>query len=84
MKVIFSTTLLLFVAFQTCISTATESTTVNGTISLTLNEFVYRELERLANSTQDLERKYETMKNDIIALRKLHGPCEPCKSKQPR
>ena len=79
MKAIFFTTL-LFVSFQTCINTKRKSTTVSGPIGLTLNEFVYQELEHLANSTHDLEKKYETMKNDIDALRKLHRPCEPCKA----
>ena len=30
-------------------------------------------------SIQDLENEYQTLKNDVISLRKLHGSCAPCK-----
>ena len=31
-------------------------------------------------STQDLENEYQTLKNDVISLRKLHRSCVPCKA----
>ena len=36
-------------------------------------------VQRLTVSTQDLEKEYQTLKNDVISLRKLHGSCAPCK-----
>ena len=76
MKIVLLTKVFLII-FHTATSTNTSTT---GQL---LDESILQlqqNVQRLTNSTKELENEYNTLKNDIIALRKLHGPCEPCKA----
>ena len=81
MMIIFLTTSLLLVLFQTNIHT-TSATSTSKTTGQLLDESIVtlqQNVQRLTASTQDLENEYQTLKNDVISLRKLHRSCAPCK-----
>ena len=82
MMIIILTTSLLLVFFQTNFHT-TSATSTNKTTGQLLDESIVKlqqNVQRLTASTQDLENEYQTLKNDVISLRKLHGSCAPCKA----
>ena len=81
MMIIFLTTSFLSVLFQTNFHT-TSATSTNKTTGQLLDESILKlqqNVQQLTVSTQDLENEYQTLKNDVISLRKLHGSCAPCK-----
>ena len=80
--IIFLATSSLLVLFQTNIH-ATSATSTSKTTGQLLDESILKltqNIQRLTASTQELQNEYQTLKKDVVGLRKLHGSCAPCKA----
>ena len=80
MMIILYTTLLLVIFQQNVHSTSMSSAniTAGGLLDKSILK-LEQNVQRLTYFTQELETEYETLKGEIIDLKKLHKPCEPCK-----
>ena len=80
MMIIFYTTLLLAIFQQNVHSTSMSSAniTAGGLLDKSILK-LQQNVKRLTTFTQDLETEYETLKGEMIEMKKLHKPCEPCK-----
>ena len=82
MMIMFYATSLFLAAFHANINTTTATSTIKTT-GQSLDDSILKlqqNIQRLTNSTQDLENEYKALNNEVIRLKKLHEPCEPCKA----